>query len=41
MPGSLPITGANILGMLVAAVGLVGIGGTSLVIARRRRNGEA
>ena len=41
VPGSLPITGANILGMLVAAVGLVGIGGTSLVIARRRRNGEA
>jgi ChpA-C len=41
VPGSLPITGANILGMLVAAAGLVGIGGTSLVIARRRRNGEA
>jgi LPXTG-motif cell wall-anchored protein len=41
VPGSLPITGANILGMLVAALGALGIGGASLVIARRRRNSEA
>jgi len=38
---TLPITGANILGMLVAALGALSIGGASLVIARRRRNGEA
>jgi hypothetical protein len=37
-PGTLPITGANILGMLAAAVASVGIGAT-LVIARRRRHG--
>jgi LPXTG-motif cell wall-anchored protein len=40
VPGSLPITGANIAGMAVAAVGALGIGGASLVIARRRRNSE-
>jgi LPXTG-motif cell wall-anchored protein len=40
LPATLPITGANILGMLVAAVGALGIGGASLVIARRRRNSE-
>jgi ChpA-C len=41
VPGSLPITGANLLGMGIAAVGALGIGGASLVIARRRRSGEA
>lgn len=40
VPGSLPITGADLLGMGIAAVGALGIGGASLVIARRRRNGE-
>jgi LPXTG-motif cell wall-anchored protein len=40
VPGSLPITGANIVGMAVAALGLIGIGGASLAIARRRRNSE-
>jgi hypothetical protein len=36
--GTLPITGANLLGMVAAALASVGIG-TALVIARRRRNG--
>jgi LPXTG-motif cell wall-anchored protein len=36
VPGGLPITGANLLGMLAAA--LVGVG-SALVIARRRRHG--
>jgi LPXTG-motif cell wall-anchored protein len=40
VPGSLPITGADLLGRGIAAVGALGIGGASLVIARRRRNGE-
>ena len=40
VPGSLPITGADLLGMGIAAVGALGIGGASLVIARRRRNSE-
>jgi LPXTG-motif cell wall-anchored protein len=40
VPGSLPITGADLLGMGLAAVGAVGIGGTALVVARRRRNSE-
>jgi LPXTG-motif cell wall-anchored protein len=35
-----PITGADLLGMGIGAVGALGIGGASLVIARRRRNGE-
>jgi hypothetical protein len=34
---SLPITGANIAGMLIAALGSLGLGGVSLVTARRRR----
>jgi LPXTG-motif cell wall-anchored protein len=38
---SLPITGANIAGMLVAALGSLGLGGASLVTARRRRHSEA
>jgi hypothetical protein len=40
VPGSLPITGADLLGIGIAAVGAIGIGGTALVMARRRRNGE-
>jgi hypothetical protein len=40
VPGSLPITGADLLGMGIAAVGAVGIGGASPVIARRRRDSE-
>jgi LPXTG-motif cell wall-anchored protein len=40
VPGSLPITGADLLGIGIAAVGALGIGGASLVIARRRRNSE-
>ena len=39
VPGSLPTTGADLLGMGIAAVGALGIGGASLVIARRRRHG--
>jgi LPXTG-motif cell wall-anchored protein len=39
VPGSLPITGADLLGMGIAAAGALGIGGTALVVARRRRNG--
>jgi LPXTG-motif cell wall-anchored protein len=38
VPGGLPITGANLLGMLVAALVSVGVG-SALVIARRRRHG--
>jgi hypothetical protein len=41
VPGSLPITGADLLGMGIAAVAAAGIGGASLVIARRRRDSEA
>jgi hypothetical protein len=38
VPGGLPITGANLVGMLAAA--LVGVGvGSAPVIARRRRHG--
>jgi LPXTG-motif cell wall-anchored protein len=40
VPDSLPITGTDLLGMGIATVGALGIGGASLVIARRRRNGE-
>jgi LPXTG-motif cell wall-anchored protein len=40
VPGSLPITGADPLGMGIAAVAAAGIGGASLVIARRRRDSE-
>jgi hypothetical protein len=40
VPGSLPITGADLLGMGLAAVGAIGVGGTALVVARRRRNSE-
>jgi LPXTG-motif cell wall-anchored protein len=40
VPGSLPITGADLLGMGIAAGGALSIGGASLVIARRRRHGE-
>jgi len=40
VPGSLPITGADLLGMGIAAAGALGIGGTALVVARRRRNSE-
>jgi LPXTG-motif cell wall-anchored protein len=39
VPGSLPTTGADLLGLGIAAVGALGLGGASLVIARRRRHG--
>jgi LPXTG-motif cell wall-anchored protein len=43
LPGStsLPTTGADILGMAVAALGCLGLGLGAMVIVRRRRNGEA
>jgi hypothetical protein len=41
MTGSLPTTGANLLAMGVAAVAALGVGAGTVVVARRRRAGDA
>ena len=41
LPSSLPITGADLAGLAAVALGSLGIGVTSLVVARRRRRNEA
>jgi LPXTG-motif cell wall-anchored protein len=41
MTGSLPTTGADLLAMSVAAVAALGVGAGTVVVARRRRAGDA
>ncbi len=40
-PGGLPITGADLAGLAAVALGSLGIGATTMVVARRRRRNEA
>jgi LPXTG-motif cell wall-anchored protein len=39
--GSLPTTGANLLALLVGGLGALAVGAGTIVLARRRRSGEA
>ena len=41
LPSTLPTTGANLLAMLVAGLGAIGVGAGTVVLARRRQSGEA
>jgi LPXTG-motif cell wall-anchored protein len=41
VPGELPTTGTNLLALLVVALGSLGVGTAAVVVARRRRSGEA
>jgi len=40
-PGGLPITGADLAGLAAVALGSLGIGATTLVVARRRHRNDA
>jgi len=39
--GGLPLTGGNVLPLLLAGLGLMGAGGATLVAARRRQAAQA
>jgi hypothetical protein len=41
LTGALPTTGANLLALVVVALGSIGVGTGTVVLARRRRSGEA